>query len=152
MVGVLSQRFPAMVPELMAYQTTIIKCSRDFDGLAWAQYDRAYRPQAAQSKDLKWSRLNPTLYSLCFAGKAKRGVACVHCLSDSHSSDSCPDNPARAYLPVWYGNGHGTTSMGLAPRYNQPLKVCYLFNAKGSSKCTYAEGKKGMAYKRPRME
>ena len=28
-----------MVPELMAYhdQTTIIKCSREFDGRAWAQ-------------------------------------------------------------------------------------------------------------------
>ena len=43
MVGVLSHRFPAVAPELMAYQATIIKCSRNSDSLAWAQYDRAYR-------------------------------------------------------------------------------------------------------------
>ena len=35
MVGVLSQKFLQMVPELMAYQVTIIKCSRDFEGLAY---------------------------------------------------------------------------------------------------------------------
>ena len=32
MVGVLSQKFPMMVPDLMAYQSTIIKCSRDSMG------------------------------------------------------------------------------------------------------------------------
>ena len=68
-----------MVPELMAYQAMIVKCSRDFEGLAWAQYDRAYRRQAAQTKDLRWSRLNPTLFSLCFTGKARRNIACAHC-------------------------------------------------------------------------
>ena len=46
-VGVLSQKFPRMVPQLMAYQAVIIKCSQDFDGLAWAQYDRTYRGLAA---------------------------------------------------------------------------------------------------------
>ena len=43
MVGVLSKAYPTMVPEFMSYQATIIKCACDFDGLAWAQYDRAYR-------------------------------------------------------------------------------------------------------------
>ena len=141
MVGVLSQRYPVFVPELMAYQTTIIKCSKDFDGIAWAQYDRAYRRQAAQSKDLRWSRLNTTLYSLCFAGKAKRGVACAHCLSNAHASEGCPDNPAKAYLPVWYTSGPSTTSTGSAPQYGQHLKVCHLFNAKGGSRCTYTNCK-----------
>ena len=70
------------------------------------------------------------IYSRCFAGKAKRGVACVHCLSDAHLSDRCPDNPARAYRLVWYGCGPGATSVVLAPRYSQQLKVYYLFNAK----------------------
>ena len=62
------------VPQLMAYQVTIIKCSRDFEGSAWAQYDWAYRRQAAQTKDLRWSRLNLTLFSLCFAGKARQNI------------------------------------------------------------------------------
>ena len=71
MVGVLSRVYPTMVPEFMSYQAITIKCAQDFDGLAWTQYDRAYRRQVAQTKDLRWFRLNPTLYSLCSAGKAK---------------------------------------------------------------------------------
>ena len=112
MVGVLSQKYPHMVPELMAYQAMIVKCSRDFEGLAWAQYDRAYRRQAAQTKDLRWSRLNPTLFSLCFAGKARRNIACAHCLSDNHTSDTCPENPSRPFF-LW--QHPGATPSGVAP-------------------------------------
>ena len=56
MVDLLSRAYPQMVPEFMAYQGTIIKCCRDFEGIACAQYNRVYRPQVAQSKDLHWSR------------------------------------------------------------------------------------------------
>ena len=42
-----------MVPEFMLCQAMIIKYTRDFHGLAWAQYDRAYRRQVAQTKDLQ---------------------------------------------------------------------------------------------------
>ena len=94
LVGALATVYPAKVPELMAYQTTILRCYRDFEGAAWAQYDRAYRSQAALSKDLNWSRINTTLYSLCFAGRAKRGNVCTHCLSNNHPSDACPEAPA----------------------------------------------------------
>ena len=69
LVGVLSRVYPQMVPEFMVYQSTIIKCARDFQGLAWAQYDRAYRRQVAQTKDLHWSKLNPTLYSYALLGR-----------------------------------------------------------------------------------
>ena len=96
-VGVLSRAYLQMVPEFMAYQATIIKYCRDFEGIACAQYNRVYRRQVVQSKDLHWLKLNPTLYGLCFTGKAKRHVACNFCLSDIHSSDQCPDNPAKFF-------------------------------------------------------
>ena len=70
MVSVLPQKYPKMVPELDGISATIVKCSRDFEGLVWPQYDRAYRRQVAQTKDLCWSRLNPILLSSCFASKA----------------------------------------------------------------------------------
>ena len=92
LVEVLSRAYPTMVPEFMSYQAIIIKCARDFHGLAWAQYDRAYRRQVAHTKDLRWSRLNPTLYSLCFAGKAKHLIVCASCFSDSHATDQCLEN------------------------------------------------------------
>ena len=90
LVGVLLRAYPTMVPELMSYQATIINRAQNFDGLAWAQYDKAYRRQMAQAKDLRWSRLNPMLYSLCFAGKAKQHVVCSFCLSDNHTTEHCP--------------------------------------------------------------
>ena len=100
LVGALATAHPDEVAELMAYQTTILRCYRDFEGVAWAQYDRAYRHQAALSKDLNWSRINTTLYSLCFAGQAKRGQVCSHCLSNNHQSDNCPEAPAPVGQPL----------------------------------------------------
>ena len=78
----------------MAYQAT------DFEGLAWAQYDRAFRRQMAQTKDLHRSHLNPTLYRLCFAGKAKCHIACSFCLSNNHSAESCLENPVGSLFPA----------------------------------------------------
>lgn len=43
LVSALSTAFPTYVPEFLAYQSTIIKCYRDYDGLGWVQYDRAFR-------------------------------------------------------------------------------------------------------------
>ena len=52
MVGILASRYPQKVAELMAYQSTIIKCHTDFEGVAWVTYDRAYHRQAAVRKHL----------------------------------------------------------------------------------------------------
>ena len=71
MVGVLSTVYPDKVPEFMAYQALIVKCSRDYDWLDWVLYDRAFCRQVAVTKDLTWSKLNPTLHTLCLAGKAQ---------------------------------------------------------------------------------
>ena len=132
LVGALATIHPDKVAELMAYQTTILNCYRDFEGAAWAQYDRAYRRQAALSKDLNWSRINTTLYSLCFAGRAKRGQVCSHCLSNNHQSDACPEAPAprRATPP--------RQALGSSPASQE---LCRLFNAKGGPRCHYKQCK-----------
>ena len=114
-----------MVPAFMAYQAIIIKCYRDFEGLAWAQYDWVYRRGVAQSKDFRWSRLNPTLYSLCFAGKAKKHVACSFCLSDNHVSGSKPH-------PRW--------EFQFCPPM-QKLRTCHFFNTRDGSCCIYQQCK-----------
>ena len=124
MVGVLARVYPQFVPEFMAYQATIIKCSRDFDGLAWAQYDRVYRRQVSQTRDLRWSRLNPTLYSLCFAGKAKRHVACNFCLSEIMCQTS-----ARITQP-------GCSSLGSSLRLGWELLWCPPRSHHASATCS----------------
>ena len=98
-VSVLSTRYPKAVPELMA---TIVKCSKDYHGVAWAQYDRGFRKQMATLRDLRWSRINPTLFSLCFSGKVRRNTMCNWCLAQSYDTDSCPENPPQA---EWKGRG-----------------------------------------------
>ncbi len=105
MVGVLSAKFPNAVPSLMAYQAIIIKASRDFDGLRWVQYDRAFRRQAAVMKDLNWARINSTLYSICFAGSAKHTSVCALCLSESHSTENCVEARVLAWLTQPAGTG-----------------------------------------------
>ena len=121
----LTTKIPPMVPELMAYQLHFIKCSRNFEGLAWAQYNRAYKRQPAQTKDRRWSRLNPTLFSLCFAGKARCNIACAHCLSDNHTSDTCPDNPSHSFFwlqhpAVTFPHVGGAFLVGVAPPVGSP--------------------------------
>ena len=46
------------VPELLAYMISIMRASREFSGLAWAQYDAAYRRQMIALSPLrrKWRR------------------------------------------------------------------------------------------------
>ena len=136
-----------------------------------AQYDRVYRRQAAQTKNLNWSRLNPILYSLCFAGKAKRHVACNFCLNDNHTSDQCPDNPTKVYLP-WQ---QPMPMLGAPVLLAQKFRICHLLNmyqqckfshlcslCKGThprstckrrtNECTEGSGRSGTSYKRQWQE
>ena len=52
-MSVLGPSFPEAIPELMGYMSLIIRCSQDYEGLAWVQYDMAYRRQAAASGNHK---------------------------------------------------------------------------------------------------
>ena len=48
LVSVLAHKFPAKVPQLMAYQSVIVRCYTDYEGDSWLAYDRAFRRKAAQ--------------------------------------------------------------------------------------------------------
>ena len=116
----------------MAYQSMIIRCYKDFEGLAWVQYDRAFHHQAAVSKNLDWSQVNTTLYSLCFAGRAKRSSICAHCLSDNHTSENCPEAPsAPTSTPA------RRTSLGTSTSRSASSEICRLYNAKEGLRCHY---------------
>ena len=89
-VGVLASSKPALVPDLMAYMISIIRASQEFEGSAWTVYDDAYRCQAAAAGDQwQWSQVNPSLYTICFTGKAKRTGRCERCLSAAHKTEEC---------------------------------------------------------------
>ncbi len=72
LVSVLSASYPAYVPEFTAYLSIIIKSHKRFEGMGWCAYDRAFRRQAAATKNLHWSKTDSTLFSMAFTGKARQ--------------------------------------------------------------------------------
>ena len=64
--GVATANQPERIPDLLAYLIQIVKASLNFDGPAWATYDEIFHKQAAATGDTQWSRLNPSLFSMCF--------------------------------------------------------------------------------------
>ena len=92
----------------------------------------------AQLRQLKWSRLNHSLFSLCFAMKAKANIVCAFCVSDSHTSEACPDNPANFRQWGWQSQEPAIPSRSLgAPGRSRAAKICYLFNKRAGNKCIF---------------
>ena len=79
-----------MVPKLLAYMVSIMNAGSEYTGLAQAQYDSAYRRQAASTGNRRWSGVNPSLYSVCFTGKALSRPRCNVCASGYHVVKDCP--------------------------------------------------------------
>ena len=61
-------------------------------GDSWLGYDRTFRLRAMSQPDLKWSCVDPMLWSLAFSGKRKVN-RCRHCFSLTHSSSECKWSP-----------------------------------------------------------
>jgi len=58
---------PEMLPELIAYLSTIVRVSQEFIGLAWVRYDVGFKQQGA-TRSQRWSVVNLLLYASCFTG------------------------------------------------------------------------------------
>ena len=52
MAALIASRFPEKAPELFAYQASIVRAERNFDGRRWVAYDRCYRREALAQKNL----------------------------------------------------------------------------------------------------
>ena len=108
------------------------------------------------TKDLNWSKLNPTLHSLCLAGRARRNKFCSACLSDNHSVEQCPE--AWQMFPPFGSAGQYRSASPLPPFYPHPgpfpfvagggqppappfgppgVPTCKLFNKPEGPRCTF---------------
>ena len=63
MVAILSARFPEKAPELLAYQATIIRAERNYEGKQWVAYDKAL-----MRRGLNLSIPDSRLYNEAFTG------------------------------------------------------------------------------------
>ena len=130
-VSVISTPHPQAVPELLAYLIFILRASQDFGGVAWVTYDAAFRRQAFITGNQQWSKVNPSLYSICFSGVARTGQRCELCLSLSHPTSECtmvndPDPDVSARLKtlesaVLAFTSHSSPQQGLIPRTRSPI-------------------------------
>lgn len=139
-VSVVSRSFPEVVPELMAYMASIIRASQEYEGAAWEAYDAAFRRQAAATGQREWSKINPTLYTICFTGKACRSQRCDICLSATHKTVECygavdedPDMSRRvraveSAMVAFSSSTHETS------RERKRNDICRLFNER---RCLY---------------
>lgn len=145
-VSVLSSAYPQYVPEFMAYMAIIIKCHKQFEGLSWYKYDRAYRRQAATLKSLQWSKTDSTLFNMAFTGKAKKMLYCEFCFSNNHASNQCPEsayqNPMftalsmQSFIQSPFAQQHNNmVQQAPAGMQRQTRPICGLFNSKRG--CTY---------------
>lgn len=58
--AVISTYFPNRARDLLAYMALIIRTAKRFGGMAWYNYDRAFRREAAAcSLELDWSLMKP---------------------------------------------------------------------------------------------
>ena len=89
-VSVLAPFYLQAIPELMAYMSLIIRCSQDYEDLAWVRYNMSFHCQASASGNRNWPEVNRTLYSICFTGKSQRNSQCKLCLAKSHAQVITP--------------------------------------------------------------
>ena len=130
--AVLCTRFPEKAPELWAYQATIVRAERNYEGKRWVTYDRQFRRQALARKDLNWSITDPRLYNEAFTGRARSIARCSFCLQDDHVAAYCPHNPNRPYFS-WFPDPSTwpTYATPNPPPYTKPSasqEICRRFN------------------------
>ena len=101
MASILAERYPAKIPHLMAYQSTIVKCAKRYQGLAWVAYDMEFRRKAAKSKSLDWGTIDQSAYAEFFTGSSRPLVRCHVCLEE-HLTQHCPQTANPFMLPqMW---------------------------------------------------
>ena len=143
-VGIMVGSSLEAVPELMAYLIQILRVSQDFSGLAWVNYDLAFRRQAAATGNKHWSKINPSLYSICFSGVARSNKRCDLCLSLTHETRDCAlsgegDHDVGSRLRaiesavLAMASGPSTAVTGAASRGAKP-EICRSWN---ENRCSY---------------
>ena len=155
MVAILAQQYPAAIPHLMAYQSTIVKCAKRYDGLGWVAYDMQYRRTAAQTKSLNWGVIDQSAYAEWFTGSSKTCIRCSNCLEE-HSTQDCPQSTASVLYqlmttmqqPQWQNhlaNRQGplmSQSFKRRPQHSmqqsEETQICGLFNSRFGNRCTLA--------------
>ena len=136
-VGVIAEKYPGRVKQLLAYHTTILREARRCGGTGWRGYDAMFRQLAAADQTTDWSRLNPSLYATTFlAQQGSGGKMCHLCMGEDHAQDDCAlaalqskitktPAPETKEDKLWGPTGGGPRELRGRRRSDQP---CYSWN------------------------
>ena len=96
-IGIVAEKQPHRVRQLLAYQATVLREARRCGGLGWRGYDSMFRQLAATDDAIDWSRLNPSLYATTFlAQQGGGGKMCHLCMGADHTQEECALTPFLA--------------------------------------------------------
>ena len=78
----------------LAYARLVVKQSQSQSGLAWLDYDRAFRQQLAADPSTRWNSLNPSLLASTTLGHRPTGTQtfCTLCRAVDHTRVQCALN------------------------------------------------------------
>ena len=93
-MAIIALKHPGKLPDLLGYQVLIVEARMEYEGDGWLGYDRRFRQMAAAVPTTTWARIEPTLWNMAFAGKA-RAARCKYCFSLSHSEQQCELAPVE---------------------------------------------------------
>lgn len=108
-ISVVAMRSPDQVRDLLAYSSTIVKASQDFEGTPWLDYDSHFRREMATQSKPQWERIDASIWTLYFARAVPRSGPTV---TDGEKKSPTQDKRQQK------------------PRYNPyPTRVCFRWNS-----------------------
>ena len=130
----LCAKYPARLPELMAYQTIIAKASQRYRWPSWVVYDQNFRQEAAGNPHQSWARVEPSIYTQCFTGQAVSTENwCSRCQCLDHTTSTCPYRPRKRQWNNAGGSGNSSTQ----GRQEQQICIKYNGDCKFGKECRY---------------
>ena len=87
--GVIARKAPEKMPKLVGYFLLISSASRDFGGLGWQEYDRAFRKHAAENPDVDWGEILLNLWFTTILSQGAKSTKKPASSQANKSTSSC---------------------------------------------------------------
>ena len=120
LISVVAMRNQEQVRDLLAYSSTIVKASQDFQGSPWKEYDTHFRKQIATQSSPQWATIDVVLWAIYFARATPKSTSASTSGTGSAEPDDhkIPQQKRQQNLPRSRYNPYG------------PTRVCFRWNSR----------------------
>ena len=132
-MAVIALKNPGKLPDLLGYQVLIVEARMEHEGDGWLGYDRRFRQMATAVPATTWAKIEPTLWNMAFAGKA-RSIRCKYCFGLSHSEQQCELAPAQKQSTDAQAKSVSVTSSTQSTQ-NRQRPICNEWNYNPAQRC-----------------